>query len=177
MNTEQIIKALECCFVSKSCEGCPYECGDSVCIDRLKRDALALIKELQGQIVGLNSAIETLQGVAKDYEHHNENLKKENKYLRERLKEEAEHKEDMGEKLVAQIKISEQELKKIVDPHIEEIKSSIELDIKAIEADTVKKMQERFIAEIEQTPNANEHFIKAWKSKIDQIAIEILEGG
>ena len=44
------------------------------------------------------------------------------------------------------------------------------------ETDTVRKMQERFIAEIEQTPNANEHFIKAWKSKIDQIAKDILEG-
>ena len=43
-------------------------------------------------------------------------------------------------------------------------------------ADTVRKIQERFIAEIEQTPNANEHFIKAWKSKIDQIAKEMLEG-
>jgi hypothetical protein len=40
--------------------------------------------------------------------------------------------------------------------------------------DTVRKMQERFIAEIEQTPNANEHFIKAWKSKIYHIANEVL---
>ena len=48
---------------------------------------------------------------------------------------------------------------------------------KNIKADTVRKMQERVIAEIEQTPNANEHFINAWKSKIDQIAKEMLEGG
>lgn len=34
----------------------------------------------------------------------------------------------------------------------------------------VKSFAERLKAEIEQTPNANEHFIKAWKSKIDQIA-------
>ena len=39
-----------------------------------------------------------------------------------------------------------------------------------------KQMKERFIAEIEQTPNANEHFIKAWKSKIDQIAKDMSEG-
>ena len=42
--------------------------------------------------------------------------------------------------------------------------------------DGVRKMQERFIAEIEQTPNANEHFINAWKSKIDRIAKEMLDG-
>jgi hypothetical protein len=40
--------------------------------------------------------------------------------------------------------------------------------------DYVKSFAERLKAEIEQTPNANEHFIKAWKSKIDQIAKEML---
>lgn len=73
MNTEQIIKAMECCFSNGSCDGCPYtERVD--CRRELERNALALIKELQA---------------------HNENLKNENKYLRERLAEEAEIKEDM----------------------------------------------------------------------------------
>jgi hypothetical protein len=58
----------------------------------------------------------------------------------------------------------------------EELRKSSECDVRKLKADTVRKMQERFIAEIEQTPNANEHFIKAWKSKIDQIAKEIMEG-
>jgi chromosome segregation ATPase len=94
MTAEQIIKALECCFSNGSCDGCPYtERVD--CRRELERNALALIKELQGQIVGLNSALDALRDVAKDYENHNENLKRENKYLRESLADEREHKEDM----------------------------------------------------------------------------------
>lgn len=73
MNTEQIIKALECCFSNGSCDGCPYtERVD--CRRELERNALALIKELRAYI---------------------ENFKKENKYLRESLADEREHKEDM----------------------------------------------------------------------------------
>ena len=73
MNTEQIIEALECCFSNGSCDGCPYtERVD--CRRELERNALALIKELQA---------------------HNENLKKENKYPRESLDDEREHKKDM----------------------------------------------------------------------------------
>jgi hypothetical protein len=76
MNTEQIIKALECCGSNPpKCSTCDYrgKIGKKDCYDYLKADALALIKELQA---------------------HNENHKKENKYLRERLAEEAEIKED-----------------------------------------------------------------------------------
>lgn len=96
MNTEQVIKALECCS-KDCCVGCPYdEIGTySECVNTTIKNALALIKSQQKQIKGLNSAIETLQGVVKDYENHSENLKRENKYLRERLAEEMEHKEDM----------------------------------------------------------------------------------
>lgn len=93
MNTEQILKALDYCLSNKGCYGCPYEDESYQC--DITKDSLALIKSQQGQIVGLNSAIETLQGVAKDYENHNENLAKENKYLRESLADEREHKEDM----------------------------------------------------------------------------------
>jgi hypothetical protein len=32
------------------------------------------------------------------------------------------------------------------------------------------------IEEMENTPNANEFFITAWRTKIDQIAKEMLEG-
>ena len=81
MTTEQIIKALECCANNpferglSKCNECPYiENGNCHLGITLLNDALALIKELQA---------------------HNENLKKENKYLRESLADEREHKEDM----------------------------------------------------------------------------------
>lgn len=77
MNTEQIIKVLECCFINENCKGCPMQNSREISADCLRnagKKVVPLIKELQA---------------------HNENLIKENKYLRERLKEEAELKEDM----------------------------------------------------------------------------------
>jgi regulator of replication initiation timing len=72
MTTEQIIKVLEKAYDHnhKLEEDLKIELN----ITKALKNALALIKELQA---------------------HNENLKKENKYLRERLAEEAEIKEDM----------------------------------------------------------------------------------
>ena len=93
MNTEQILKALGHCSANHDCKLCPYR-GRIRCIDVMLLDAFVLIKEQQGQIAGLNSAIETLQGIAKDYEHYIENLKRENAYLRERLAEEMKLAED-----------------------------------------------------------------------------------
>ena len=58
-------------------------------------DALALINEILNENAGLNTALETLRGVAEGYEHYNENLKRENAYLRERLAEEMKLAEDM----------------------------------------------------------------------------------
>lgn len=94
MNTEQIIKGLEESVIRIEAH---YDARN---IPKDKRPsenkkALKLIKKLLAENTGLKTALETLQGVAKGYEHHNENLKRENKYLRERLAEEMEHKEDM----------------------------------------------------------------------------------
>lgn len=76
MSLVRVVKGLECCSKWSfygDCEECPYY--QSIrCNVKLMQDALALIDEQQA---------------------HNENLKKENKYLRERLAEEMEHKEDM----------------------------------------------------------------------------------
>jgi regulator of replication initiation timing len=94
MTTEQIIKGLEESIqkieAHYDARGVPQEKRS---IEGKK--ALELIKELLAENRGLKTALETMKGVVKDYEHHNENLKKENKYLRERLAEEMEHKEDM----------------------------------------------------------------------------------
>lgn len=162
MTTEQIIKALECCS-KDDCDNCPNGFGN--CYANLAGYALALIKSQQGQIVGLNSAIETLQGVAKDYENHNETLKRENKYLRERLAEEMEHKEDMSVEFTC---VFSQPHKVSDCPITEEIDKA--------KADTVKKMQERIHEAAWYFPMYEEerHLIDI--GDIDQIAKEILEG-
>lgn len=94
MNTEMIIKGLE--ESVKKIEA-HYDARN---IPKDKRPsenkkALALIKKLLAENTGLKTALETMRGVAESYEHHNENLKRENKYLRESLAEERKHKEDM----------------------------------------------------------------------------------
>jgi hypothetical protein len=94
MTAEQIIKGLEESVrkieAHYDARGVPQEKRS---IEGKK--ALELIKELLAENRGLKTALETMKGVAESYEHHNENLKRENKYLRERLAEEMEHKEDM----------------------------------------------------------------------------------
>ena len=94
MTAEQIIKGLE--ESVKKIEA-HYDARN---IPKDKRPsenkkALKLIKDLLAENRGLKTALETMKGVVESYENHNENLKRENKYLRERLAEEMEHKEDM----------------------------------------------------------------------------------
>ena len=76
MSLVNVVKGLECCSKClgyEDCEECPYY--QSIrCNVKLMQDALALIDEQQA---------------------HNENLKKENKYLRDSLSDERKHKEDM----------------------------------------------------------------------------------
>lgn len=76
MSLVRVVKGLECCskcLGCEDCEECPYY--QSIrCNVKLMQDALALIDEQQAQI---------------------ENLKKENKYLRDSLSDERKHKEDM----------------------------------------------------------------------------------
>lgn len=97
MTTEQIIKALEC-HLSTGIECYQTSCpliDDDKCRGTLKNAVMPFVKNMLAENTGLKTALETLRGVAESYEHHNENLKRENKYLRERLAEEMEHKEDM----------------------------------------------------------------------------------
>ena len=76
MSLVRVVKGLECCckwLGCGDCEDCPYYLSIR-CNVKLMQDALAVVDELQA---------------------HNENLKKENKYLRERLAEEMKHAEDV----------------------------------------------------------------------------------
>lgn len=94
MTAEQIIKGLE--ESVKKIEA-HYD-ARNIPIDKRpseNKKALALIKELLAENRGLKTALDALRDVAKDYEHRNENLIRENKYLRESLADEREHKEDM----------------------------------------------------------------------------------
>lgn len=151
MNTEQIIKALECCGgEQKLCRNCPYNCGTRYCMVVVREDALSLIKELQA---------------------HNENLLKENKYLRERLVEEMEHKEDMVVVRTSRSGGKTAQLNKVI--HIKKDE---------IIADTVKKMRERLHSTMCDIPTkyctrtdySLYYRLDDW---VDDIAKEILEGG
>ena len=93
MNTEQIIKALECCANKAEgclCSDCPFV-RSRYCTNRLRENALALIKEQQAEITKLTIALEAMRGAGNSYKMLYENLEKTTNYLRDRLKEEAEH--------------------------------------------------------------------------------------
>jgi hypothetical protein len=96
MNTEQIIKALECCDGTlDGCEDCPYNKDGIGCKYRLPTDALALIKEQQAELTFCYDKLTELEIKCLGLSLHNITLKKEKKYLEDRLKEEMEIKEDM----------------------------------------------------------------------------------
>lgn len=61
--SEEIKKGLELCGVfDGDCENCAYDDGrQSFCGDRLRKDALAYIRQLEG---GIDKAFQTLQSVA-----------------------------------------------------------------------------------------------------------------
>jgi hypothetical protein len=97
MTAEQIIKALERHLsVGRDCyqATCPL-IDDEKCRVTLKNVVMTFVKDMLAENRGLKTALETLKGVVESYEHHNDNLLKENKYLRERLAEEMEHAKDV----------------------------------------------------------------------------------
>lgn len=68
LNRDQIIKALEWCIQSESCEYCEYKSADDIDVCGIRGDALALIKELteenqrlRDQLCELNAKIYDLQ--------------------------------------------------------------------------------------------------------------------
>lgn len=150
LNAEHIKRGLECCTNGGRCLDCQYDKCNSLtkegCMASHMRDALALINSQEQRIKELEAETKRLESLCVSKDIIIGDLSKENERLRA-------------------------DCAKGANALIEEMQKN-----RTIEADTVRKMQERFIAEIDQTPNANEHFIKAWKSKIDQIAREMLEG-
>ena len=57
---EQIVKALECCAINCSCDGCPanYREHDDLCARYIKRLALALINRQKAEIATLTTAVD-----------------------------------------------------------------------------------------------------------------------
>lgn len=173
MEREQIIKALECCTSGRPCRGCDFKdkSKDTFgCRKQLLIDALSLIKELTEEVDSLEAQKEHLDllvdGKLKRISALEKNvlsLTEENERLRA---ENARYEAENHEKFDKWMKLEE-----ATKRHHAELFQEAKI---AVKEETVRKMSERFIAEIEQTPNANEHFIKAWKSKIDQIAKEMI---
>ena len=105
MERAEIIKALECCsqetFDVAICDRCPFipkkaGKGSLGCNDELERNALTLIKEQQGELTYCYDKLTELEKECLGLSLHNITLKKEKKYLEDRLKEEMEIKEDMS---------------------------------------------------------------------------------
>jgi hypothetical protein len=206
MNTEQIIKALECCNSIGGCKRCPYAIkgkadinGD--CGAKMTKDALSLITNQQTEIKRLNVVVGAMKGeidgLNKDLNRWKdwyaslieaqkrtvqgkqeliaqiENLAKENKYLRESLADEREHKEDMGERIVVPIDINEQELEKIVAPYVEKMT----VDARTIQANTITEICFRFAVHFSTyTENATVK-IKHLFRFLDDMKKEMSEGG
>ena len=69
---EEIVKALECCAINCSCDGCPadYKALDDICSRYIKRLALDLINRQKAEIERLNIELDAMRGAANSYKMH-----------------------------------------------------------------------------------------------------------
>lgn len=80
LNAEQIIKALECC-IEGECDGCTYD-EQTACKEYLLHDALALIKELTEKNKNLEQAYECADSARRELSSECDRLTEENERLR-----------------------------------------------------------------------------------------------
>ena len=170
MERTEVIKALECCTSEAGCTGCPHFPSVYGCSRLVMQDALSLIKELTEERDGYENlaltAIETQNRMSDTIEQ----LTEEN----ERLREDKERVTntyyeamcEMKNRITCQVVLSDEKLEEIKN----ECLARVELDIKAIQADTVRKMQ----SEIEARCIKGGIYPAFVKSTIDQIAEEII---
>ena len=64
MEREQIIKALECCFVNTNCNGCPLDRKTDDCLHLLGASAMACIKELSEENERLRAEVNKLDALS-----------------------------------------------------------------------------------------------------------------
>lgn len=132
LNAKQIIKAMECCYDNNlSCIDCPFQGTDKyIECSSLTISALSLIKELTEDKEKLGHLIDELEKEKQELWDDNKKLTRDRERLRNRI--------------TCSVTIT--------DEQVEEIKAHclerIELDIKAVQADTVREMQERLKAKV-----------------------------
>ena len=73
MTDKEIIKALECCFVNRSCTGCS-QYGKDCCIVQTGAKALDLINRQQAKIANLEIELKAMRGAANSYKAEVERL-------------------------------------------------------------------------------------------------------
>ena len=154
LNREQIIKALECCSTTGDCPKCLYNDDTSLCINRILKDALSLIKELTEENESLKQSLDhehaSFMEIFGQYGEKCDKLAEENERLHASCKE-------LTQKCVS-----------LNDAY--EFVNGIVLESRA---DTVRKMQERIKAEKFHHKNFGD---LVYLADIDQIAKEMLEG-
>jgi 7-keto-8-aminopelargonate synthetase-like enzyme len=148
LNAEAVKKALECCTLG-DCYPCPYGNIGTGCRDKMSEDALALITSQEQRI--------------KELTEENERLTKRILIADEDIKR-------LRNKVTATIILTDKDAERIKTECLEKI----ELDVKAIKADTVQEFAERLKAllKTDYINGTREHAL----SVIDQIAKEMLEG-
>ena len=153
MERDLIIKALGICSTTGDCPNCSYNDDTSLCINRIIKDALSLIKELTEE---------------------NERLENVNKALKRLYLNTHKENDAWQKELIRQ--------KELADKHYYELACEVE-DLRAIaeqyqkqfedaKADTVRKMQERLVAEFRKDDRMNYYL----RMTLDRIVKEMLEG-
>ena len=181
LNREQIIKALECCTNAEQCCDDCILLEDRNCGVHLLKNALSLIKELNGENEAWQKQLITTKEKA-DKAYYElacevESLRKENESLHtscteltrkcasltvenERLREENNR---LVVSEVGEVTLAQEIVFRVRNEHPVVV---------AIRADTVQKMQER-LKQVLREEGRSSYYLKA---TIDQIAKEMLEG-
>lgn len=80
---EQIVKALECCFINRKCTGCParHREHDDICLRYVGKEALEMFNSQKAEIERLNIELDAMRGAANSIKLRYENAKDLNKQL------------------------------------------------------------------------------------------------
>lgn len=167
LKPEEVMKALECCKGGgNACLDCIYfyKSVDTSCAPFLIKDALALLREKDALIADYIRQIAEMQRkiACKD-----DLITFLEKHKKAEADKDAEI-ERLKNRIICQVILPDEKLEEIKNECLERV----ELDIKEIKADTVRKMQ----SEIKERCIKGGIYPAFVKNTIDQIAKEMLEG-